>query len=143
MLKPDTKEFLWEVKSDIKEFWRKFLDKLTGKEKAEKEKYREEFYQDLKSLSYEQKEFFIWVINYAKEDWRDFSITTTVNENRPEDYNKIMKIFWWLSQSFLLDYNKVIEILNKEKYNKPSEDEINYENLKKQNELENLKNKLN
>ncbi|MCF7835325.1 hypothetical protein K9M48_04785 [Candidatus Gracilibacteria bacterium] len=143
MLKPDTKEFLGEVKSDIKEFGRKFLDKLTGKEKAEKEKYREEFYQDLKSLSYEQKEFFIGVINYAKEDGRDFSITTTVNENRPEDYNKIMKIFGGLSQSFLLDYNKVIEILNKEKYNKPSEDEINYENLKKQNELENLKNKLN
>jgi hypothetical protein len=41
------------------------FNKLSSKERQEQEAYKDEFYENLKSLSDEQKTFFLDVISYA------------------------------------------------------------------------------
>jgi DNA-binding ferritin-like protein (Dps family) len=112
MINNTSKEFFWEMTWDLKEFWKNFISKINGKEKREREEFRQKFYEDLKSLSTQQKEFFRDVIKYAEEDWRDFTIHQAVTKNRPEDYDKIMKIFSWLANFNAVNMKEVDKILN-------------------------------
>lgn len=111
----DSAKNIWEKLQDssVVKFGKWVFNKLSSEERQEQEAFKDKFYEDLKSLSDEQKTFFLDVINYAWEDGWDFSISSTVQENWPQDYEKMMLIFWWLVKSRMLNMDKIDKILLK------------------------------
>lgn len=143
----DSAKNIWENLQDssVVKFGKWVFNKLSSKEKQAQEAYKDKFYEDLKSLSDEQKDFFSDVINYAQEDWWDFSISPTVQKNWPQDYGKMILIFDWLIRSRILNRDKIDKFFKKTNKNLVSENIVKQTEESKENNIqkaEELKNNL-
>jgi len=91
------KEVGGNIKDDLADKFSRIKYEISGEANADRKEYIKQFEDTLRDTSYEQKKFLINIIEEARDDGRDFSITTYVKETWPEDYNKIMFLFGWLS----------------------------------------------
>ena len=87
-----------EVGKDIVKLWKFVFEKLSPEKIKEKKEHLKEVSEIIKTLSEEQINLFTELVKYTEKfGWIDFNVPHTIEKERPEEKDKLLKIFQWMA----------------------------------------------